>query len=229
MGMTTAPTRVAAGVPTGGQFAATAHAEGAIALPAASSPDAAALSQWGEQLERKIKAAAEEWAMGCTGGTDQADCTELLDLDEDRTIAAYGEGRSDWLHRLSFEVEGNEYQTYAGSWDGPAEYAMRGRTTVRSGGKVIDVVDFTHEDPPQLGALLEHCPADPLPDSAIPVTAPNECPACGGNSDQNHGIPCSSCMSNLCIECFGELDLEGRDGLCGDCAEQHTPAHKLTA
>ena len=162
---TPAVVRVTTGVPNGGQFAPSAQGESTVVLEGAADTDVK-LQPWGDKLDAQIDVAVCDWAAQLEEGSSTADITELLDTDEDALVAAYGEERSDFLCALRFEAETQEYRTWRGGEDGPAEYGSSGRLHVyyhpwgARHGKQLTSSDFSFEDEPEVRGLISHYPVN---------------------------------------------------------------------
>lgn len=207
----TAFTRVAAGSHRGGQFAPSSHAEPTTELPATAPREA--LPTWGKDLEEALADRIAVWSSEEFefDGEETTDLAEILsDADEDALVAAYGQRRADWLIETKLVASGESRVEHPevgwGSMAGPAEYDGRGLMSIEHDGKILRSARFTDEDPPELGNILDLCPA--------PV-----CPECGRESDQDEGIPCGRCMSRRCPQCL-QRESDGEDGLCSQCANE---------
>jgi hypothetical protein len=163
----TAHSRQPAGVPTGGQFAAGIHTEatGVALADVEAVPTAADVD---EALHRGVLDMID-----LLDGTTTENVIDLLDHDEDRLVAAFGEGPVNWLAGLKVTADVDSWETAKATYIDPAEWSSGGSVRVEDGdGKVVAEVNYSGEDAPELPDLLRRCPVDangrPLADPSDP-------------------------------------------------------------
>lgn len=166
---TPAVARQPIGTPDGGRFAPSAQAEATDVSPP---PPAGQLPAW-DDLESRLPDALADWATDLEEGAHEVEFSELIGDDEDAMIEAYGEGRSDYLCSLTFHAQVEGRSVYADHYE-PPDNGMVGRLRVMSGPQQLARSNFSHDDGPNIGGLLDHCVTGPDGTATVHTERQNE-------------------------------------------------------
>lgn len=144
------------GTPKGGQFAPNPHPEGPelkLVRP----------SLW-KDLDSVLAERIGELAQSMEGGVTDTTVLDLLDMDEDGAITAYGAERGTWLASLDVILTASTRQTsaaqYEGPLAGPSEDEVSGSVTVCSGSHILWSGTFSDDTPPAVPKLTSFAPFD---------------------------------------------------------------------
>jgi hypothetical protein len=153
---TPAVVRVTAGVPNGGQFAPSAQGESTVVLEGAADTTVK-LQPWGDELDAQIDVAMCDWATdlteGMASGRADSNITDLLDVDEDQLLAAYGKERADYLGALRFDADIYEHDSY-----NSGHLTVSYQPDLAPHATVLAAVEFDGYNRPDIAGLTSHYP-----------------------------------------------------------------------
>lgn len=154
------PSRQPAGVPSGGQFAASTHAEPLnVTLDpstgAGQTGDPVDVPDWGD-LDSRYFAKVAEWEDENDEGGEIA-VLDLLGFTEPEAAAIYGPKRAEWLASLELDGEREVRTVGRSSFYGPADEQVIGTASISRNGKLIESATWG-EDGIDLGYLTRKCP-----------------------------------------------------------------------
>ena len=130
-----------------------------------STNDTAIMSPW-EELEGRLTDALETWVKNLEDGDHDTDFADLIGDDEDTMIAAYGQGRSDYLCGLAFHADAQNWWVSGGLHE-PNDGGINGHLKVAFGGRQLATSKFSEQDPPDISGLLDRCVT--APDGSVTV------------------------------------------------------------
>ncbi len=155
--------RVSAGVPTGGQFAATSHSDQTGVALGDGPEHRHPMPSWGTELEDRITTTLDAWTEELRDGDQTLTLAALVNAeDHDALVSAYGEHRAQWLEKTTVRAQVRTMSGRGNRWQEPELY-RDGSLYLENGDDRLSYTAFGGRAEDPAIDVLAHCPAAPGP------------------------------------------------------------------